>query len=226
MKQLSSMMTGSGLQRLQHAADADAAGEMTVLADLRARADRGPGVDHGAAVDIGAEVHERRHQDDVRRDVGRAAHHRARHGAEARFLETIGVPALELGRHLVPPGRAAGGAGHRRVVAQPERQQHGFLQPLVDGPCAVAAALGDARLAAVEQVERGLDRLAHRAFGGGRDVVALLEGVVDGLGEIGVRHAMSPASVAGRLVGARLRPVKLRPDRRPARHAEPATEVL
>ena len=31
MKQLSSMMTGSGLQRLQHAADADAAGEMQFL---------------------------------------------------------------------------------------------------------------------------------------------------------------------------------------------------
>ena len=45
--------------------------------------------------------------------------------------------------------------------------------------------LGDARLALVEQVERAIDRLAHRAFGGGADVVALLEGVVDGLGEVG-----------------------------------------
>ena len=48
MKQLSSMITGSGLQRLKHAADAGAAGDMAVLADLRAGADRRPGVDHGA----------------------------------------------------------------------------------------------------------------------------------------------------------------------------------
>ena len=35
-----------GLQRLEHPADADAAGEVHVGADLRARADGGPGVDH------------------------------------------------------------------------------------------------------------------------------------------------------------------------------------
>src|SRR5205823_251364 len=38
------------LQGFEHAADAGAAGNMAVLADLRAGADRGPGVDHGAAV--------------------------------------------------------------------------------------------------------------------------------------------------------------------------------
>ena len=48
MKQLSSMMVGRGLQRLEHAADADAARQVHVPADLRARADRGPGVDHRA----------------------------------------------------------------------------------------------------------------------------------------------------------------------------------
>ena len=56
MKQLSSMIVGLGLQRLEHAADADAAGQMHVLADLRAGADRGPGVDHRAFVDIRADV--------------------------------------------------------------------------------------------------------------------------------------------------------------------------
>jgi len=45
-----------GLQRLQHAADADAAGEMHVLADLRAGADGDPGVDHGLGIDIGARL--------------------------------------------------------------------------------------------------------------------------------------------------------------------------
>ena len=39
---------GAGLQRLEHAADAGAAGDVAVLADLRAGADGGPGVDHGA----------------------------------------------------------------------------------------------------------------------------------------------------------------------------------
>src|SRR5215207_10753073 len=36
------------LQWFEHAADSDSAGEMAVLADLRAGADRGPGVHHGA----------------------------------------------------------------------------------------------------------------------------------------------------------------------------------
>src|SRR5690606_30568464 len=43
-----------GLQGLQHAAQAHAAGEVHVLADLRAAAHGGPGVDHGAFVDVGA----------------------------------------------------------------------------------------------------------------------------------------------------------------------------
>ena len=42
--------------------------------------------------------------------------------------------------------------------------------------------------AAIEQIERGLDRLAYRPPGRRADVVALLESRVDGFGEIG-RHA-------------------------------------
>src|SRR5258708_8700935 len=48
---------GVGLQGLQDAADADPAGQVHVLADLRARAHRGPRVDHGAFVHVGADVH-------------------------------------------------------------------------------------------------------------------------------------------------------------------------
>ena len=62
-----------GLQRLQHAADPGAAGDVAVPADLRAGADRGPGVDHRAFVDVGADVDEGGHQHDVRADVGGAA---------------------------------------------------------------------------------------------------------------------------------------------------------
>src|SRR3546814_2605706 len=47
------------LQRLQHAADARAAGDVAVLADLRAGADGGPGVDHRARADVRADVDER-----------------------------------------------------------------------------------------------------------------------------------------------------------------------
>ena len=46
-----------GLRRLEHATDADAAREVHVRADLRARADGGPGVDHGVGADPGADVH-------------------------------------------------------------------------------------------------------------------------------------------------------------------------
>ena len=51
-----------------------------------------------------------------------------------------------------------------------------------------ASLLGDARLAAIEQVERGLDGLAHRPLGRGSDAVALLERLIDGAGELGMRH--------------------------------------
>ena len=83
MKQLSSMMVGAGLDRFQHAADADAAREVHVLADLGAGADGGPGVDHRAFIDVGADVDVGRHQHHVLRDEGTAARGGRRHDAEA-----------------------------------------------------------------------------------------------------------------------------------------------
>ena len=59
-----------------------------------------------------------------------------------------------------------------------------FFSHLIDVPRPVGRLLGDARFAAVEQIERLLDRLAHRALGRWPDRVALFEGGVDGLGEI------------------------------------------
>src|SRR5262249_12826129 len=59
------------LQRLEHTADAGAAGDVTVLADLRAGADRGPGVDHGAGIHVGAEIDEARHQHHAGGYIGR-----------------------------------------------------------------------------------------------------------------------------------------------------------
>ena len=188
MKQLSSMMVGIGLQRLEHAADADAAGKMHVLADLRAGADGGPGVHHRALVDIGAEIHEGRHQDDVRRDIGAAADDAARDGAEARLRGTRLSPQpsnLEgTLSHQVARAGAAGNDGH---VVEAEGQQHRLLQPLMDAP-AVIGFFCDADLAGIEEQEGGLDRLAHDATRAGADIRPVLEGCIDGAGEIGLGH--------------------------------------
>ena len=170
---------GLGLQRLQHAADADAAGNVHALADLGAGADRRPGVDHGAFIDIGAEIDEGRHQHDVPGDEGRAADDGARHRAKAGVAKPVLAPAVELRRHLVPPRGLAGAAGNRAHVVEAERQQHRLLQPLIDLPFAAGLALGDARLALVEQFERGIDGVADFALGRGRDAVAGIERGVD-----------------------------------------------
>src|ERR1700682_3510861 len=53
---------GVGLQRLKDAADADAAGDVAIAADLRARSDRRPGVDHRRFAHARADVDEARHQ--------------------------------------------------------------------------------------------------------------------------------------------------------------------
>ncbi len=124
----------AGLQRLEHAADADAAGDVAVLADLRAGADRRPGVDHGAGIHIGAEIDERGHQHHARRDIGGAAHDAARHRAKAGGAEILVVPIVEFRRHLVPPGRMRRPARNDAHVVETKRQQHRLLQPLIDVP--------------------------------------------------------------------------------------------
>jgi transposase len=90
-----------GLQRFQHAADADATGEMHVLADLRAGADGGPGVDHRAFVDVGADIHE----DGISttflamKEPRRTTAPAARRGSRRWKLRAVVMG--ELGRHLV-----------------------------------------------------------------------------------------------------------------------------
>ena len=163
MKQLSSMMTGPGLQRLEHAADAGAAGDVAVLADLRAGADRRPGVDHGAAIDIGAEIDEGRHQHHARRDEGRAAHHAPGTARKPAFLNFAAFQPLNLESTLSHHTALPGPPGDHAHVVEAERQQHRFLQPLVDLPAAVGLALGDARFAGIEQIERGVRPPCARA---------------------------------------------------------------
>ena len=58
-------------------------------------------------------------------------------------------------------------------------------------------ALGDARLALVEEIERVIDRLAHLALGRGRDAVAGIERGVDRGFEGGQRHRDFLGNFAG-----------------------------
>ena len=169
MKQLSSTITGSACSG-SSTPPMPAPPEMWQFLPICAHE---PTVAHVSTivpeVDIGADIDEGRHQHDVGRDEGRAAHDAAGHGAEAGGAEAVVVPAGEFRRHLVEPGRWAargvdGAAGHRRRIVEAEGQQHRLLEPLVDLPLA-AGLLGHAQLAVVERVERGVDRLAHGAFG-------------------------------------------------------------
>jgi len=127
-------------------------------------------------------------------DIGRASHHAVRHRPQARFSKARVVPAVEFRRDFVPPHGFAGPAGNHVHVVEAEREQHRLFEPLVDPPIAVGSSLGDARDAAVEQIERGLDGLAHRALGRRSDAVAPLEGVVDGFGKLGMRHMAKTSS--------------------------------
>ena len=189
MKQLSSMMTGPACSG-SSTPPMPAPPEMWQFLPICAQdADRGPGVDHGALVDVGAEVDERGQQHDAGRDVGGAAHDAAGDGAEAGAAEIVGGHAGELGGHLVPPRGPARGAGNRHHVVQAERQQHGLLEPLIDGP-AVRTLLGDAHLALVQQVERLLDRVADDAGRAGRNALALFPHRLDRALQLGGVHVL------------------------------------
>src|SRR5258706_9631948 len=155
---------GIRLQRLEDAANSNAAGEVHVLADLRARAYGRPGVDHRALVDVRADVDERRHHDHVLRDVGAVPRRRRRHDAIAAGLEVGLREVRELGIDLVVV--AGGAALQDLVVAEAKRQEHGLLQPLVRDPFA-ALLLGHAKLAAIEPGERLGDGRLDRGWRGG-----------------------------------------------------------
>jgi hypothetical protein len=173
MKQLSSMMVG-----LQHAADADAAGQVHARADLRTGTHRGPGIDHAAGADIGADVHVARHQHGVLRDVRTAAYQCSGHHACTEILQFGVVAMSEAQRHLVERLRRA--AIDHAIVIEAEVQQHRLLDPLVHRPAAMAIRFGDAAFAGFEQV----DDLADGRPQVGLDLglgqfVAPLEGGVD-----------------------------------------------
>src|SRR5213075_2184717 len=137
-----------GLKRLEYAADAGAARNVDILADLGAAADGRPGVDHRPLADPRADVDEARHEHGSGCDVGAAADDRAGDGAEAGLGKALRAPAEKLGRHLVPPGRAAGTAGDGVHRIEAEGQQHRFFEPLIDAPLAIDL-FGHARFARI-----------------------------------------------------------------------------
>ena len=146
------------MQRFEHAADADAARQMYVLADLGAGADRGPGIHHGAFIDIGADVDIGGHQDHVFGNEGAASCDRGRHHAETAGLERCFVVTGEFRCDLVEV--FAGAVLHHCVVLQAEGQQHGFFRPFVGLPLAIAL-FGDAQRAGVEHGDGFINRATH-----------------------------------------------------------------
>src|SRR5262249_1725041 len=123
---------GVGLEWLEHAADADPSRQMDVLANLRTGSDGGPCVDHRAPVDVGADIDVIRHQDDVAGDERPGAGHGRRDDPKAGLPKLFAREAVELERDFVKPPRGA--AVDHLVVAHPEVQQHGLLDPLVRHP--------------------------------------------------------------------------------------------
>ena len=107
--------------------------------------------------------------------------------AKARGAEFGLVPAQEFGIHLVPPHRFAGRAGNQLHVVQTERQQHGFLEPLVDDPF-IAPLLRYACLAGIGFTMSLF--VAMLAFADGTLVDAAKRGIIVGSLVAGVAGAV------------------------------------
>src|SRR5207247_4946728 len=136
------------LRRLEHAADADAARQVHVRADLSARADGGPGVDHRPRADPGADVDVARHEHDALCEERAVAGDPRRHDANATFC------VVALDRDLVEELEPAD--LDRLDLAQAEVEQDRLLHPFVDLP-PVAVRLRHAQLTAVELRDHLLD---------------------------------------------------------------------
>src|SRR5215831_1748828 len=172
---------GHRVRGLQHAADADPAGQMHVPADLGAGADGGPGVHHRALLDAGTDVDERGHEHHARREVAAPAGDRAGHHPDP----------VEAGLERHPVVVAEGpGAGtlHRQ---QPESQHDRLLGALVHADLTGhRVGPGHPGLARVEGVHRG----GHDRAGAG--VVAAHLGppcpqLVKARVELGIAHLRS-----------------------------------
>jgi len=135
--------------RLEDTADPDAAGQVDIGADLRARPDRRPRVDHRAGSDPRADVHVRGHQDDAGRQERAEARDGGRHDPHAERL----VTGLE--RDLVEIREWADLL--RLEAADPEVVEDRRLDVGVHVPL-VAVGLGHPHLAAIER-RNSLERI-------------------------------------------------------------------
>ena len=147
------------MQRLEHAAQAHAAGQVHIAAHLGAAADGGPGVDHGPFTDPGADVHIAGHQDGAFRDKAAAPCHSRRHYAHPSGAHFSLAEVGELGLYFVKKAEIAG--AHQDVVFQAKAQQNGFLDPLVRGPHAHALTGGHAQHTFVELADDLLNSVQH-----------------------------------------------------------------
>ncbi len=139
---------------------------MHVLTNLGTGANGRPGINHGALIDMGPEVHEGRHQNHARRDIGRFANNAIGHGTETCLFPLGFTPALELAVDLVPPAGALRAAGLLFHILDAEAQQHCLLGPLVDMPVATVLTLSHTQLAGIQCVQGLFDRIALLTCGG------------------------------------------------------------
>ena len=117
---------GRALDRFQYAADAHAAAQVDVFADLRARSDRGPCVHERTGVDIGADVHVTGHQDRSRRQVCAVTGHCGGDDAHAEAVESV------FERNFIVVLHRSGRLGLDPLDRKIE--QNSLFHPLVDTP--------------------------------------------------------------------------------------------
>ena len=143
----------------ENAANADAAGEVNVGADVRAAAHRGPCIDHRAASDEGPDVRVRRHEDGARRNVSSFTYECVGDDPHA-FLAT---PFLQ--RNLIDKTQITD-FNHRHLL-NPEVKKDRFFHPFVHDELIALPFFDNADGADVET----LDHLRNRVLDFGRVVV-------------------------------------------------------
>src|SRR5690606_33211343 len=201
-----------GLQRLENAPDADAAGQVDVPADLGAGADRRPGIDHRPFIDIGTDIDVGRHEDHVAADERAPAGNGRRHDPESGLREALGRIGIEFRGHLVE--EAQWRLAHRGVVLEAEGQQHRLLDPLVDDPVAADPAR-HAQAAGVEFVDDMVDRVADIGGGAGwPQRGALFPGAFDRLlhdGQVPEANCTIRPAASRQLAGVSTRAMRTKP---------------
>ena len=143
-------------RRLEHAADADTAGQMAVAPDLRARSDGRPGIDHRPGAHARADVDVARHDHAaLLRETSRSGRRR-RHDAHAGRVEAVLEGDLVVELEGPDLDRSIFRSAKKRRIAC-------FTQAWsVHAPPGVGGRPRDAELAAIEREHGGKDGLRVR----------------------------------------------------------------